>query len=87
MISKILATIDDYVSDRSKGHDTLKHRKKFAELLMDFIDFRIKSELKTQRFTAQDKAIDLLIKAPEPDSPNFNEEYKKWWQNRKEWLP
>lgn len=87
MISKILTTIDDYVSARSKGSDTLKHRKKFAELLMNFIDFRIKAELKAQRFAAQDKAIDLLIKAPEPDSPNFNEEYKKWWHSRKEWMP
>lgn len=86
MINQILNTIEEYVSARSAGKSTLEYRKKFSTVLLNFIDYRIKAELKHQKRFSQIKAIDVLIEAPDPNSPNFFNKYKEWYQTRIDFL-
>lgn len=86
MITEMLEAIEKYTSAKSKGECTVGFRKQFAERLMDFIDFRVKAEIKQQKELFVNTAFELLSKAPDPQSENFAEEYKKWYKEKKKLL-
>lgn len=78
--TKILSSIDEYIEIKKQGKDDKEVRKKFAQTLNEYIDFRIKTV--TKNMTAQNIA-ELIIKAPKPpddsdDVFEFVKEYIKW---------